>query len=303
MAWGCVSIGGTFYIHAKYIASLILDNVHCCIIIIINTINNVFPGEFNRPFDVAVCPDTGRVMVADLGNSRIQILDTKLKHTKNITHDGDGKVLSQPAGICINNKGDIIISDWGSNRVLVYDKTGLYKRDMPGTWCRPCGITVDSNDFIYVCDQDTHSVKVIDKDGNTITTFGGEGTTARTFHDKPRCITVHNNQLLVSDDEGCVYHFTQSGVFIKNFESGIVKKARGLTVSPAGDLIIVDQQGEVVVVSDGRAVCRVGETGGESWHLEKPQGVAVTSTGQVVVANHGKHNLLLYDMVKKTYAN
>ena len=212
-------------------------------------------------------------------------------------------MLSRPLGICINNKGDIIISDYGANRVLVYDKTGLYKRDMPGPWCHPCGITVDTNDFIYVCDQDTYSVKVMDKDGNKIRTFGGEGTSAGKFHDKPRYITVHGNKLLVSDDGGRVYHFTQSGEFIKNMESGMVKDATGLTVSPAGDLIIVDEEGEVVVVSDGRAVCRVGETGAEPWHLAQPQGVAVTSTGQVVVANYGKHNLLLYDMVKKTYAN
>ena len=240
-------------------------------------------------------------MVTDHCNSRIQILDNKLKHIKDITQDGDGIALSGPVGICINNNGEIIISDYNASRVLVYDKTGLYKRDIPGPWLQPWGITVDSNDFIYVCDQDTHSVKVIDKDGNTVRTFGGEGTTAWKFHDKPRCITVHNNQLLVSDNGGRVYHFTMCGVFIKNMESGIVK-ASGLTVSPAGDLIIVEQ-GEVVVVSDGRVVCRVGETRGESWHLDRPQGVAVTSTGQAVVANLGKGNILVYDMVKKTYAN
>ena len=46
-----------------------------------------------------------------------------------------------------------------------------------------------------------------------------------------------------------------------------------------------------------------GETGGESWHLDKPRGVAVTNTGQIVVANWWKHNLLVYDMVKKIYTN
>ena len=144
---------------------------------------------------------------------------------------------------------------------------------------------------------------MIGKDGGTIRTFGEEGTTAGRFHGNPCYITVYGDQLVISDATGRVYHFTMRGEFIKNMESGIVKRATGLTVSPAGDLIIVDYKGEVVVVRDGRVVCRVGETGGESWHLYEPQGVAVTSTGQVVVANLGKHNLLLYDMVKKTYAN
>ena len=243
-------------------------------------------------------------MVADTYNRRIQILDNKLNHIKDITHAGDGQVLSQPVGICINSKGDIIISDYSAHRVLVYDKTGLYKRDIPGPWRGPDGIAVDNDDTLYICEQDAYRIKVIGKDGGTIRTFGEEGTTAGRFHGYPQFITVYGDQLVISDTTtGRVYHFTMRGEFIRNMESGIVKEATGLTVSPAGDLIIVDEQGEVVVVRDGRVVCRVGETGGESWHLDLPHGVAVTSTGQVVVANYWKHNLLLYDMVKKTYAN
>ena len=242
-------------------------------------------------------------MIADYANRRIQILDHQLNHIKDITQAGDGQALSRPIGICINSKGDIIISDYSAHRVLVYDKTGLYKRDIPGPWRGPWGIAVDNDDTLYICEALAGRIKVIGKDGGTIRTFGEKGTTAGRFDGNPWYITVYGDTLVISDATGRVYHFTMRGEFIKNMESGIVKKASGLTVSPAGDLIIVDEKGEVVVVRDGRVVCRVGETGGESWHLDRPLGVEVTNTGQVVVANFGKDNLLLYDMVKKTYAN
>ena len=242
-------------------------------------------------------------MVTDRVNSRVQILDNKLQHIKDITHAGDGKALCHPAGICINNDGDIIISDHIANRVLVYDKTGSHKRDIPGPWYRPLGVTVDDDGLLYVCDTDTYSVKVIDKGCNMIRTIGGRGTSPGTFTNPPDYITVHGDQLVVSDGRGRVNYFTKTGEFINTLKSGVVKKARGMTVSPAGDLIIVDYDGPVTVVRDGRVVCRVGETRGESWQLNRPEGIAVTSTGQVVVVNFGKNNLLVYDMVKKIYAN
>ena len=242
-------------------------------------------------------------MVTDTGNSRIQILDNQLKHINDITHDGDGRALSKPTGICLNNNGDIIISDWGAHRVLVYDKTGLYKRYIPGPWRYPSGVTLDEDDLLYVCDMGTCSVKVIDKGCYIIRTIGGRGKSPGSFTGSPRQITVHGDQLVVADYGGRVYHITKNGEFINTLKSGVVKKARGLNVSPAGDLMVVDDAGQVVVVRDGRAVCHVGETGGQSWNLTWPNGVAMTSTSQVVVANWGKHNLLVYDMVKKIYVN
>ena len=261
-----------------------------------DNVNHVFPGEFNLPCDVAVCPLTGRMMVVDTGNSRIQILDNQLKHIKNISKAGKGKTLSRPRGICINSKGDIIVSDAGANRVLVYDKTGSYTRDIVGPWSEPWGIVVDGDDKLYVCDRDTSSIKVIGKDGKMIRTFR-VGTTAGRSVSKPLYITVYGDQVVVSTDGGRVYFFTLEGVFIKQLESCVVDTARGLAVAPSGELIIVDARGPLTVMREGRVVSRVGERGYKPWMLKWPQGVAVTKTGQAVVANWVHHNLLVYDIL------
>ena len=261
-----------------------------------DNVNHVFPGEFRYPRDVAVCPLTGRVMVADADNRRIQILDNQLKHIKDITQDGDGKTLSRPAGVCFNSKGDIIVSDTAANRVLVYDTTGSYTRDIVGPWHDPWGIAVDSDDKLYVCDRDSSDINVIGKDGKRIRTFRLEGTTSGRFVSAPFHVTVHGDELVVSAAGGRVLFFTVEGVFIKELESGVVKWARGLDVGPSGELIIVDDEGLLTVMREGRVVSRLGECGDEPWKLNWPQGVAVTKTGQAVVANMGNHNLLIYDI-------
>ena len=61
-----------------------------------------------------------------------------------------------------------------------------------------------------------------------------------------------------------------------------------------GDLVIVDYKGPVMVVRDNKVMRRFGEQGHEPWHLHNPCGVAVTTSGQIIVANWGNRNLLVY---------
>jgi hypothetical protein len=108
---------------------------------------------------------------------------------------------------------------------------------------------------------------------------------------------------MVSDANGQIYKFTKSGSYVNMLDPGIVRKARGLTVDWAGDIVIVDGEGPVTIVRDGRAVRKIGECGKETGQLNNQQGVAVTRSGQVIVGNYGPDNLLVYDAVKKIYAS
>ena len=42
----------------------------------------------------------------------------------------------------------------------------------------------------------------------------------------------------------------------------------------------------------------IGECGSEPWQLHNPRGVAVSKTGQIIVANWDNNNLLVYDLVR-----
>ena len=253
-------------------------------------------GEFLTPKDVAVCPVTGRIVVADLDNKRIQVLDTDFNHVMVIKQAGQKRHLERPAHVAVNTKGEIIVSDYSINRVLVYKKSGTYSRDLlEGRWYTPGGIAVDRFDTLYIVNGRTGTIKVINKEGLELRTilYGKRSVMHMLAVTLNSCITIHTNQLIVCDTKCQLYQVDKMGLSCTNLD--YVHSARGLAVDHAGDLVIVDKTEPVTVFRDGRVVRYVGKHGQEPWQLDNPRGVAVTKTGEIVVANFSKGNLLVYE--------
>ena len=260
-----------------------------------------YTGEFQYPCDVAVCPVTGHVVVADYGNHRVQVLDTEFKHIFNINTDGSGRDPKLPWGVAVNKSGEIIVSGMLANTVNIYSQTGSYSRKLPGPWNTPRGIAVDSDDTIYVCDSGSYAIKVLNRAGKIIRTFGGRGDKPGQFQNEPLFITMYKDSIVVSDNTGKIHLFTKSGSYIRQMDVDNVRVATGLTVTSADDLVIADHEGHVGVVRGEQTVSVIGEQGSESWQLHKPLGVAVSKTGQIIVVNFSNNNLLVYDLVRKVY--
>ena len=239
---------------------------------------------------------TGHVVVADPGNHRVQVLDVELNHIFNINKDGSGRDLGCPSRVSVNKSGEIIVSDVRANTVSIYSQTGSYSRQLPGPWNKPRGIAVDSDDAIYACDSGSCTIKVLDRTGQIIRTFGSCGTKPGQFQDTPRFITVYNESIVVSDRTGTIYQFTKSGSYIRNMDVDNVRYFTGLTVTSANDLVIIDLQGPMRVMRGEQTVSVIGEQGLKPWQLHCPYGVAVSKTGQIIVANFDNHNLLVYEL-------
>ena len=243
---------------------------------------------------------TGHVVVADPGNHPVQVLDAEYKHIFNINKDGSGRGLMYPWGVGVNKSGEIIVSDYNANTVSVYSQTGSYSRQLPGPWNTPYGIAVDSDDTIYVCDGGSYTVKVLDRAGQIIRTFGGRGDQPGLFQNQPLFIAVYKESIVVSDAAGKIHQFTKSGSYMRQMDDNI-RNAKGLTVTAANDLVIVDHDGPIRVVRGEQTVSVIGECGSEPWQLHHPYGVAVSKTGQIIVTSYSKNNLLVYEPVKKIY--
>ena len=270
----------------KVTLNLITSDIHVIIL----------TGEFKKPIDVAVCPVTDRVVVTDQGNKRVQVLDASLKHIMNIEKDGNGKQLKFPWGVAVNHAGEIIVSDNEADTVSVYKQNGSHSRQLPGPWDSPSGIAVDINGDIYVCDAD--SIKVINKAGEIIRTIK---CCDKGFSYWPLFITINKDHLLVSFNGGSIHQLTKSGSYVKKLDVASVQEARGLAVTAAQDIIIVDRAGSIRIVAGDGTVSVIGDCGSKPWQLKYPFGVAVTRSGQIIVANFNNHNLLIYDLVKKIY--
>eukprot|EP01102_Stenamoeba_stenopodia_P012213 TRINITY_DN3827_c0_g1_i1.p1 TRINITY_DN3827_c0_g1~~TRINITY_DN3827_c0_g1_i1.p1 ORF type:complete len:816 (-),score=177.57 TRINITY_DN3827_c0_g1_i1:136-2583(-) len=84
-------------------------------------------GPHNQPFDVAIHPHTGEIVVSECGLHRLHIYDSNGQFVRSIGSRGSGKgEFYLPTGITIDNEGNIFVSDTGNKRVQVFNWSGTY---------------------------------------------------------------------------------------------------------------------------------------------------------------------------------
>jgi len=92
----------------------------------------------------------------------------------------DATHLDLPSGIAVLKNGNIIVTDgYGNNRVVMYDKTGKFIKQVAkgaggpgdkgkgtGEWDLPHKLAVDAQENLYIIDREGHRVQVFDKNLN-----------------------------------------------------------------------------------------------------------------------------------------
>lgn len=125
----------------------------------------------------------GTVYVCDLGNNRIQMLNTDLQFLGNFSladpEYGSGS-LNHPSGIAINSEGNIFVADMMSHCVQVFTPEGKFltrigkQGHTEGCLISPMSITIDKDDCIYVGDG-MSCITTFNKNGIFMRRFGGSG--------------------------------------------------------------------------------------------------------------------------------
>lgn len=92
----------------------------------------------------------------------------------------DATHLDLPSGIAVLKNGNIVVTDgYGNNRVILYDKTGKFIKQVgkgaggpadkgtgPGEWVLPHKLAVDAQENLYIIDRENKRLQVFDKDLN-----------------------------------------------------------------------------------------------------------------------------------------
>ena len=108
-------------------------------------------GEFIYPRAIA-CDSTGNVYVADRANNRIQVFTSTGKFLRMFRSRG------WPIGIALDVQDKVYVSDSDYHCISVFTSEGQFvmsfgsKGKRPGEFKDPCGLAVDSNGVVYVCD-------------------------------------------------------------------------------------------------------------------------------------------------------
>jgi DNA-binding beta-propeller fold protein YncE len=144
-------------------------------------------GLFYGPRSVAV-DASGRVLVADTGNKRIQVFD---KDGQFITQFGGGGLdqgrLDEPVGVAVGPQGNIVVADTWNGRVQIFDPNGqsIAAWDIDG-WLdkelvgKPY-LAVDAQSRVYVADEVSQRILIFDETGKYLGGFGQYGIDDRGF--------------------------------------------------------------------------------------------------------------------------
>ena len=144
-------------------------------------------GQFNGPVDVAV-DGAGDIVVADLGNNRIQICDVSDLSNDNVTcqaFGSQGGGLGQfngPFGVAVDAAGRIVVADLGNHRLQICDVSDLSNDNVTcqafgsqgsglGQFDQPARVAVDGAGNIVVADAGNNRIEVFgvpDSDGDGV---------------------------------------------------------------------------------------------------------------------------------------
>jgi len=132
-------------------------------------------GELSYPHD-AEFDRSGRLLVADTGNDRIAIYETRGAEARLV---GELKGLSGPEGVAVAPDGRIFATNTRSETLAVFhegrlERTAGSSGKKNGEFSNPHDIEVATDGSVYVVDAGNDRVQVLDSALNHRTSFGAE---------------------------------------------------------------------------------------------------------------------------------
>ena len=121
-------------------------------------------GEFRYPIDLTFDP-VGDVYVTDRYNHCVQVFSQSGTFLRTFGSYGSGPGdLSYPRGIHVHYDY-VYVVEFGNGRVSVFYTSGEFitlfgRRSSGGELIDPCGITIDQDGFLYVCDSSNNRIQV-----------------------------------------------------------------------------------------------------------------------------------------------
>ena len=180
--------------------------------------------------------------------------------------------LNRPYGIAYYCRGEMIVSEWGANRVSIIDNRGRKIRtfgsrgDSPDQMKYPRGIAIDDMDNIYVSSE--QKLQKFTSNGELIKFAGKEGGKEGEFN-VPCGVTLHDNQVYVCDgDNHRIQVFDLNLNFVRSIGSrgkgrGEFNEPHDVKLDTAGNIYVADFKNSRVQVLDnsGHFIRTLGDEG------------------------------------------
>ncbi|MEZ4640322.1 MAG: hypothetical protein R2856_36085, partial [Caldilineaceae bacterium] len=176
-----------------------------------------------------------------------------------------------------------------------------------GQFGNPTGITVDSQDNVYVVDQSNNRIQKFNSDGEFLLKWGEGAYGVDGKFWGPHRIAVDADDNLYITDRDRIEKFDGEGNSLAAWGSlgsadGQFSEPWAIAVDAAGDVYVSDwgtaaqatQQRVIKFTSDGTFLTQWGVRGDEAGEFDTPYGVALHPSGNVYVADTGNHRIQVF---------
>ena len=241
-------------------------------------------GQFDQPLDIAINDKTMNIAVADLSNNRVQLFYPDGSYLKDI---GAGK-LTRPTSVAFTRSSEVIVV--ASAKIFCFNDSGDFLKRVTNKHLKePRRLTIGRDGRMVVCDGGDNTVKVLSSDGAQLL-----HTISAPDRALPLYAVCHQNMFFVCYPlaQG-VKVFNEDGVFLYSIGTpgsgdGQLSGPFGFTIDMFDNLVVCDSCNKrlQVFTLDGKFVSKIE---GQHIRFAFPYSAAVSSTGQLFVAEREKH--------------
>eukprot|EP00058_Branchiostoma_floridae_P017062 XP_002602550.1 hypothetical protein BRAFLDRAFT_227285 [Branchiostoma floridae] len=194
--------------------------------------------------------------------------------------------LSAPAGIAVDEDGNIAVVEQGNKRVQIFDAdTGHSLKYFPVGGEKPFDIDLKRNGrFILTSWGEHYGARCYSQEGELLNTF------------KPDCMIHALGVTALKDDRVVVAGGAQKsclllqpdGSLIREIGKGHLNDPWFIAVDELRDLIFVTDTNEVFAFDlEGKFKFSFGEDGQGDGQFQRPSGITLDQAGNIIVVNHG----------------
>ena len=212
--------------------------------------------------------------------------------------------LNRPWSVAVNKRGDIIVAEYGGQRVSIFSPAGEKVKSFGvrgsgnGQFSGPVGVAVDADDNILVADYSNHRIQKFSPDGNFITAVGKHGNKPLEFNYLVGIgIHPHTSKVYVADSwNHRIQILNPDLTFSSSFGSrgscnGQFQYPYDVAFDSTGNVYVADSNNSCIQVftAESQFLRKFGKKGSGNGELNCPSSISIDSDNVVYVTELNNH--------------